>query len=170
MEKMTNGDKRAFIEKRVKSILNEYADLGRTIDAMSPDERDRYVHRRVEVDLASGHGLGKSIGEHFRDRSTTAMYAIGEEIVNYIFIIFMFYILVTHHIFNLYVSIGIAVTIGVVKFLIYSKVIRMNTEFARIIELIAKYMDRLEKTASLDFLVDKIQLEIELYDAEGNRR
>lgn len=163
MDQMTNGERKAHIEKRVRSTLDNYASLGRTIDAMTPEQRDQYVHRRVEMDLASGVYIDANLKRHLGIRRALLFHVLMLDMVILVFFSLLMFFVVTHGVLDSRIAIAVTTLLGLLVAVSLYRILRANQHLERIITMMGNYVDRQHQTATLDFLVDRIQLEVEFY-------
>jgi hypothetical protein len=59
MDRMTNGQRRAFIEKRVVELLQVYKDNAQNFSSMTEDEQKAFVLGRIEDDLSMSESINQ---------------------------------------------------------------------------------------------------------------
>lgn len=149
MQLMTKDDAERFLVSRIRSILDNWEAIHKTLDEMTPEQRDVYVHRRIEDDLAMSHEIRNRVEAYIALRWATWKQIMLLDVIALLVFIFV-------GLRDLRDWIGLAILASI---LIVSRIInyRLMGKATAVLSAIQVHLNRETQTATLDFLVDEVQ-------------
>jgi hypothetical protein len=153
MQNMTPEQRESFIQKRVRAILIAYEDNCKTIDAMTIQERDDYVHARVERDLSIAEAIDRKQGDYVAFSQTLWREMLMLDVIGLLILAWL-------AVRDVRDVIGFSAVAAV---MVVSRVVNYNRNrmAAKILELDRARIAREVDTATLDFLIDAVRHEEE---------
>jgi len=148
MDDMTNGDRASFIDRRIKEIVDAYMSTAINIANMTERQRDDFVHRRVERDLAIGDSINREQASIVSLRTVTSNFII---VLDVIALVGLLGIMLREWRDVLPIAI-VAAVFAVSRFTSWWMLKKSNS----VLDLMYKQASRSADTATLDFLVDEI--------------
>jgi hypothetical protein len=152
MLNMTPGQQREFIKMRVQDIMNARTELAEKLSDMNQIERDTYVHRRIEDDLAVEMDLVDRVNRYVELRQWMWRSIVALDIVALVGLSAVVILIVEReHSLPVFISLG-----GIVCAMLFSRII--NSQLIKRAEVIqramVKHLAGSTSSATLDFLVD----------------
>lgn len=148
MDDMTNGDRESFIDRRIREIVDAYKTTAINIANMTERQRDDFVHRRVERDLAIGDSINREQASIVALRTVTGNFII---VLDVIALAGLFGIMLREWRDVLPIAI-VAAVFTVSSFTSWWMLKKSNA----VLDMMYSHASRTANTATLDFLVDEI--------------